>query len=125
MLFGTNYAGGDPWRWSPVNIEMLLADWIPRKIMALAAELRGLPTVLRSFVAFCHAERSIPMHLTQESLAAVDEYEPMYQKLIERERNPGDSAYELANAVRRAMGFDDDDDFENDLSPLVGPGVLG
>lgn len=30
LWFGTGYGPGDPLRWSPVNVEMLLADWIGR-----------------------------------------------------------------------------------------------
>lgn len=31
LWFGTGYATGDPFRWSPVTVEMLLADWFPRQ----------------------------------------------------------------------------------------------
>ena len=34
LWFGTDYGPGDPLRWSPVAVEILLADWIPRKIVA-------------------------------------------------------------------------------------------
>jgi hypothetical protein len=34
LWFGCDYGPGDPMRWSPVAVEMLLADWIPRKIVA-------------------------------------------------------------------------------------------
>jgi hypothetical protein len=30
LWFGTDFGPGDPLRWSPVNMEILLADWIPR-----------------------------------------------------------------------------------------------
>jgi len=34
LWFGIDYGPGDPLRWSPVAVEILLADWIPRKIAA-------------------------------------------------------------------------------------------
>ncbi|MDQ3616754.1 MAG: hypothetical protein M3393_09060 [Actinomycetota bacterium] len=33
--FGSGWAGGDPLRWSPVIVEIVLTDWIPRKIVAV------------------------------------------------------------------------------------------
>ncbi len=42
------YATGDPWRWSPVTVEMLLADWFPRKVIAEPAYLAKLPDLVRS-----------------------------------------------------------------------------
>jgi hypothetical protein len=37
LWYGTDYGSGDPMRWSPVKVELLLADWLPRKIVAPAA----------------------------------------------------------------------------------------
>ena len=59
LWFGTDYGPGDPLRWSPVSVEILLGDWIPRKIVADAAHLSKAPELLRAFVQFCHAERGI------------------------------------------------------------------
>ena len=39
LWFGTDYGPGDPLRWSPVAVEILLVDWVPRKIVCR----RGLP----------------------------------------------------------------------------------
>ena len=39
LWFGTDYGPGDPQRWSPVAVEILLADWIPRKIAASPVQL--------------------------------------------------------------------------------------
>ena len=87
LWFGTDYGPGDPLRWSPVAVEILLADWIPRKIMADGRHLAQAPDLLRAFIRFSHAERGIRSELTEETLAAVDEYEPGYQARI-RTRRP-------------------------------------
>lgn len=47
VRFSTGYATGDPWRWSPVTVEMLLADWFPRTVIAEPAYLAKLPDLLR------------------------------------------------------------------------------
>lgn len=76
LWFGSDYGPGDPLRWSPVAVEILLADWIPRKIVASPEYLSEAPALLRAFIRFCHAERKIRRALTDQTLAAVDEHEP-------------------------------------------------
>jgi Domain of unknown function (DUF6398) len=92
LWFGTDYGPGDPLRWSPVAVEILLADWIPRKIAAGPEYLSAAPALLRAFIRFCHAERKIRPALTDETLAAVDEQEPEYQRVIRSPRPQGPMA---------------------------------
>ncbi|RBY78961.1 hypothetical protein DQ238_11330 [Geodermatophilus sp. TF02-6] len=92
LWFGTDYGPGDPMRWSPVAVEILLADWIPRKIVADVAHLSRAPELLRAFVRFCHAERGIRPELTAQTLAAVDALEPAYQETIRTPRPQGPEA---------------------------------
>jgi Domain of unknown function (DUF6398) len=92
LWFGTDYGPGDPLRWSPVAVEILLADWIPRKIVADFAQLAKAPAVLRALIRFSHAERGIRAGLTEETLAAVDEWEPEYQAAIRAPRLQGPEA---------------------------------
>lgn len=80
--FGSGYAGGDPLRWSPVNVEILLVDWIPRKIIADRAYLSKAPAVLRPFIRYCHHHRGIRQGLTKETLAAVDRWQPEFQRMV-------------------------------------------
>jgi hypothetical protein len=99
VWFGTDYGPGDPMRWSPVAVEILLADWIPRKIVADPEYLSRAPALLRAFIRFCHAERKIRPGLTDETLAAVDEYEPEYQRVIRSPRPQGPLALLAAMGV--------------------------
>jgi hypothetical protein len=69
-----------------------LADRIPRKIVADVDYLAKAPGLLRAFVRFCHHERGIRAELTDETLAAVDEYEPEYQQAIRSPRPQGPMA---------------------------------
>ncbi len=86
LWFSTGYATGDPWRWSPVTVEMLLADWFPRKVIAEPAYLARLPGLVRAYIRYCHDRNDIRAGLTQETLAAVDRYEPEYLQLIRGDR---------------------------------------
>ena len=99
LWFGTDYGPGDPLRWSPVAVEILLTDWIPRKIVGRPEYLGKAPTLLRAFIRFCHAERKIRPVLTDETLAAVDAYEPEYQRVIRSPRPQGPMALLAATGV--------------------------
>lgn len=99
LWFGTDYGPGDPLRWSPVAVEILLADWIPRKVLADARYLAQAPGLLRAFIRFSHAERGIRGQLTEETLAAVDEWEPEYQATIRAPRPQGPAALLAAMGV--------------------------
>jgi hypothetical protein len=92
LWFGTDYGPGDPMRWSPTAVEILLLDWIPRKIVEDAAHLATAPELLRAFIRFCHHERGIRAPLTEQTLAAVDAFEPEYQRLIRSDRPQGPAA---------------------------------
>lgn len=92
LWFGTGYATGDPFRWSPVTVEMLLDDWFPRKVVAEPAYLTKLPDLVRGFIRYCHDRQGIRFTLTEETLAAVDHYEPEYQRVIRAARPQGPAA---------------------------------
>jgi hypothetical protein len=109
LWFGTDYGPGDPLRWSPVAVEILLADWIPRKIVADVPYLSKAPALLRAFIRFCHAERKIRPGLTGQTLAAVDEHEPEYQRVIRLPRPQGPAALLAKLGV-----LDDDQPWEDE-----------
>lgn len=114
LWFGTDYGPGDPLRWSPVNVEMLLADWFPRKIVADVKYLAKLPNLLRAFIRYCHVRRGIRTPLTVETLAAVDYWEPEYQRVIRTDRPQGPAALLAGLFAGAGAGIDEDD--EDDLS---------
>lgn len=81
-------------------MEILLIDWIPRKIVGPAEYLSLAPELLRAFIRFAHAEVGVRPELTHESLAAIDDYEPEYQQTIRSPRPQGPAA------LLAAMGVD-------------------
>ena len=102
LWFGTSYATGDPFRWSPVTAEMLLADWFPRKVIAEPSYLAKLPDLLRAYIRYCHDLEGIRGDLTELTLAAVDQYEPEYLQLIDSDRQK--SLAGLAEAFLQSAG---------------------
>lgn len=109
LWYGSAYSTGDPLRWSPPKIEVLMLDWIPRKIVAPTRYLAGAPDVLRAFIRFGHAEVGLRDKLTVEAIAAVDDFDVEYQRLIASPRPQGPAA------LLAAMGALDPDGPWEDL----------
>ena len=84
LRYRTDSGSGDPLRWSPAAVEILLRDWYPRKIMADRDYLHRMPAVLRAFVAFAHAEVGLGVAQTTPTLAAVDEFGSDYRSRIDQ-----------------------------------------
>ena len=111
LWYGTDYGPGDPLRWSPVKVEILLDDWIPRKIVAPAEYLAKAPDLLRAFIRFAHAEVGLRSDLTDETLAAIDDWEPQYQQTIRSPRPQGPAA------LLAALGVDTEDMADMPVGP--------
>jgi hypothetical protein len=118
VWFAVDYGPGDPLRWSPPAVEILLGDWIPRKIVAPASFLAKVPDVLRAFVAYAHAERGVPARYTAETLEAVDRFEGEYQDTIRRPRPQGPLAL---LAAMGALDPDGDVELAGELAALFDP----
>ena len=110
IWYRADYGYGDPLRWSPTAIEILMLDWYPRKIVAGQRSLRRMPIVLRDFVRFVHDEIGMAEELTAQALDAIDQYEYEYRETVSRPRRQG------PEAILEAVGALDppDDDLEYD-----------
>lgn len=117
LEFAGSYFDADPLRWSPITVEMLLADLIPRKLHADRLYLDRVPDVMREVIVFAHRTKGMPDLLTEETLSAVDEYEPEFRvradvpenphRTLMREFGPGDPyAYFKAILAAQAGGID-------------------
>ena len=89
LWYRTDYGSGDPMRWSPAAVEILLQDWYPRKVVADRDYLHRMPAVLRAFVAFAHAEVGLGVAQTTPTLAAVDELESDYRSRVDQPSSGG------------------------------------
>ncbi|SHU31438.1 Uncharacterised protein [Mycobacteroides abscessus subsp. abscessus] len=108
LWFATDWGPGDPYRWSPVNVEILLVDWAPRKIMADRGFLLRLPNLLRAFIAYCHHRQGISATLTAETLTSVDRWEGEFLRMIRTDRPQGAAAL-AAQLFNESLEFDDDE----------------
>lgn len=117
VWFGTSYATADPLNWSTVTVEMILADWFPRKVIAAPAYTAQLPDLLRAYIRYAHNRRGIRPSLTQEVLDAVDIYEPVYLELIDRDDQ---QLAEFAGTLLEAHRLESMDPEEYRLELLAG-----
>lgn len=88
LWFATDYGPSDPMRWSTVKVELLLLDWLPRKIMVDSDQLTGVPDVLSDLIRFVHEDVGISSKLTGETLAGVGRHDRDYQRIIRDEDRP-------------------------------------
>lgn len=75
----------DPLHWSPVTVELALTDWFVNGVEADPDYLLGLPETLRRVSPYAHQVRHVPSSLSHETLAAVDEWEPVFHALLEHQ----------------------------------------
>jgi hypothetical protein len=121
VWFGCDYGPGDPLRWSPVSVEILLADWFPRKVVDTPQALSRLPDTLRAFIRFAHAEKGIPAEYTTETLDAVERWAPDYLSAISDPDRPiGLAALVTSIGGRTAWDEDDRSHEEHMLDHLAG-----
>ncbi len=102
--FACDYGAGDPLRWSPIAVEILMADWLPRKAILEPDEVAALPDALRAFVRFSARRKGLAEDVFAETLAAVDMFAPEFANGMKDERRAG-PAKEIAMGLK-AAGID-------------------
>jgi hypothetical protein len=117
VAFGCESGTGDPLRWSPVSVEIVLVDWYPRNVFDPPELMQRVPELVAAFVRFAHARRHIPSNLTAETVAAVGRWTPVYLEAAMRPgRSPRDT---VASMIRQAAGVDPDDETWEDDEDLI------
>ncbi len=84
--FCADYVDGRPLRWSPVVVELFMADWLPRKVLAEREVFERVPEVLPAWIRHAGRLRDIPADAIEATVAAVDKWtETMLGALDEEE----------------------------------------
>ena len=60
ISFCADYVDGRPLRWSPVVVELFMANWIPRKVLADKGLFERLPSALDAWVRFAGRKAGTP-----------------------------------------------------------------
>ncbi len=71
----------DPFRWSPIAVELCLLDWLPRKASLVDADIGAVPDALRRWVRFSGRQKALPRDAIEETLAAVDQFAADFRRV--------------------------------------------
>ena len=74
---------GNPFRWSPVQVELALSQRLPWSPDATEAGLLAVEDVLPAFIRYAHRRLEVSPEATAETLAAVDEWLPAFEVLCD------------------------------------------
>jgi hypothetical protein len=69
--FCADYVDGRPLRWSPVTVELFMAGWLPRKLLAERSVLEAVPAALAAWVRFAGRRRAIPEWAIADTIEAI------------------------------------------------------
>jgi len=105
--FRLDYTNGNPYQWGPASVEVLLLDWLPRKVLGADDLLPRAPEVLVAHVRWGHRHEGIRAGLTDEVLAVITELTDDYLDVVSRPRPQGPAALLDAMGIT-PIGPDDD-----------------
>jgi hypothetical protein len=105
--FCADYVDGRPLRWSPVVVELFMANWIPRKVLADQGLFERLPAALDAWVRFAGHKAGTPDWAVEATRNAIP---PWREEMIERGSDPaaGGPAKQFLTAAK-AAGVDVED----------------
>jgi hypothetical protein len=72
--FCSDHVDGRPLRWSPVVVELFMADWLPRKVIADGTLFDAVPAALEAWVRYAGRTRAIPQWATARTVEAIPEW---------------------------------------------------
>ena len=105
--FCADYVDGRPLRWSPVVVELFMANWIPRKVLADEGLFERLPSALDAWVRFAGRKAGTPDWAVEATRKAIPRWR---SEMVERGSDPaaGGPAKQFLTAAK-AAGVDVED----------------
>lgn len=79
---------GDPHRWS-ATVAIMFLQMACEKVMAPPEELAALPDLVRLMVRWAHDRNGWPADLTDDTLAAIDQVQPLFDAELEAQGQVG------------------------------------
>ena len=105
--FCADYVDGRPLRWSPVLVELFMADWLPRKLLAGREMFEAVPESLEAWVRHAGRLRGIPARAIELTADAISRWTDEMLSLAE-DPSYGGPAKQLLMAGKQA-GVQPDD----------------
>lgn len=89
----------DPLTWSPLAVEVFLADWAPRSAVIDAECVRWLPVVLDTFLSWAGERRGLPASAVSASRGAVTEHAGEFAEAMARGARNAATAAQIARQL--------------------------
>lgn len=93
--------------WSPVAVQLLLSDWMPRKAILDADQRAAVPELLPRWVRFCLARRGVEPEWIQPIVDAVGESLPYFEEAFDDERAWGPAKQMVAEFEKLGVDLTD------------------
>lgn len=107
--FRIDLGDGEVFRWSPIVVEMLLADWYPRKALPEDGEVERVPDVVRAWIRYAGRRRKLPEALVEETVEAVDKWLPDFSAGMADQRRFGPAKSIVAAMTAEGVDVTDSD----------------
>lgn len=109
---------GRPLRWSPIVVEIVMADLAPRKLLLDADLATALPDVIRAFVRFAASRTGLGTPFVEEIVEAVAAHEKDYLQRMADPSAAGPAKAVLSALVARGVRLHDQEACQEALATL-------
>ncbi len=107
--FCADYVDGRPLRWSPVVVELFMAGWVPRKVLADPDLLEALPAALDAWVRFAGRKRRTPQWAIESTQEAIPRWRDEMRALASDPAAGGPAKQFLTAAQAAGIDVSDQD----------------
>jgi hypothetical protein len=105
--YGDGYMTSGPLCWSPEQVGLFLADWLPRKAVLDAEQRAGLPDVLRRWVRYALERRAVDPEWIGPVVEAVDTFLPAFAEAFDDTAAWGPAKQVAAELAARGIDLSD------------------
>jgi len=102
-----DYLGDDPFRWSPIVVEMFLLDYLPRKVSLDLRTIDQVPPVLIEWIRFALTRRGLDARWIDETQASVDEHMRRFRSAMTDAKQFGPAKQVVNDMLADGIDFTD------------------
>jgi hypothetical protein len=116
--YGDGYIRAGALAWSPIEVQVFLTDWLPRKATLDAEQRQHLPEVLRAWLGFALARRGVEPRWIGPVVAQIDVALPEFEDAFDDESAWGPAKAVVAELAARGVDLGDRKAVDEAISEL-------
>ncbi|MEU7905361.1 hypothetical protein [Actinoplanes sp. NPDC049118] len=116
--YGDGYMTSGPLCWSPGQVGLFLADWLPRKAALDAEQRAALPEVLRRWIRYALERRAVNLEWIGPVVEAVDTFLPAFEEAFDDTAAWGPAKQIAVELAARGVGLSDSEAVEDAMRGL-------